>query len=111
MDHAVVMETIIAATLEDQTLKKVQQALQTGKWDTTDPELAPYYKLRAEIYLADGVMLRNDRIIPSLSPTEVRAAERGGGQGAIFPGPQPQGAPNLRNSQTLSKPPSKLGQV
>ena len=41
MDHAVVMETIIAATLEDQMLKKVQQALQTGKWDTTDPELAP----------------------------------------------------------------------
>ena len=67
MDYAVVMETIIAANLEDQTLKKVQQALQTGKWDTTDPELAPYYELRAEIYLADGVMLRNDRIIPSKS--------------------------------------------
>ena len=32
MDHAVVMETIIAATLEDQTLRKVQQALQTEKW-------------------------------------------------------------------------------
>ena len=69
MDHAVVMETIIAATLEDQTLKKVGQALQTGKWNTTDPELAPYYELRAEIYLADGVMLQNDRII---SPKSLR---------------------------------------
>ena len=48
-------------------LKKVQQALQTGKWDTTDPELAPYYELRTEIYLPDGVMLQNDRIIPPKS--------------------------------------------
>ena len=80
MDHAVVMETIIAATLEDQTLKKVQQALQTGKWDTTDPELAPYYELRAQIYLADGLMLRNDRIIPpkSLRDKIITTAHRQG---------------------------------
>ena len=42
---------------------EVQQALQTGKWDKSDHELAPYYELRAEIYMADG-LLRNDRIIP-----------------------------------------------
>ena len=57
VNHAVVMERIVTATLEDQKLKKVQQALQTGKWDKSDPELAPYYELRAEIYMADGLML------------------------------------------------------
>ena len=57
VNHAVVMEAIVTATLEDQKLKKVHQALETGKWDKSDPELAPYYELRTEIYMADGLML------------------------------------------------------
>ena len=58
----------------------MQQTLQTGKWDTTDPELASYYELRAEIYLADGVMLQNDRIIPpkSLRDKIITTAHRQG---------------------------------
>ena len=44
--------------------KCMRHALVTGKWDKTAPDLTPYYELRAEIYTADGVMLRNDRMIP-----------------------------------------------
>ena len=39
-----------------------------------------------------------------------RAAERGAG-GQLAPGPQPQGAPSLRNSLKLSKAPSESGQM
>ena len=37
--------------------------------------------------------------------------EGGGAEGQLSPGPQPQGDLNLRNSQKLSKAPSKLGRV
>jgi len=38
--------------------------MQTGKWAKTDPDLKPYFDLRAELYMADGLILRIDRIIP-----------------------------------------------
>ena len=38
--------------------------MQTDKWIKTDPDLKPYFDLRAELYMADGLILRIDRIIP-----------------------------------------------
>ena len=63
-DHAVVMATIQKATREDRGLQKLQTALHTGRWDTNDPDIAPYYDLRAEIYTSEDVVLRLDKIIP-----------------------------------------------
>ena len=79
-DHAVVLEKIAAETQRDPQLKKVQQALVTGNWNKQDPDLAPFYELRAEIYMADGVMLRSDRIIPpeSLKEKIITTAHRQG---------------------------------
>lgn len=34
------------------------------KWIKTDPDLKLYFELRAELYMADGLILRIDRIIP-----------------------------------------------
>ena len=38
--------------------------MKTGKWTKTDPDLKPYFDLRAELYMADGLILRTDIIIP-----------------------------------------------
>ena len=61
-DHAVVMETIQSATKDDKALQKLQKAL--GKSTRNDPDLAPYYDLRAEIYVSEEILLRLNRIIP-----------------------------------------------
>ena len=63
-NHAVVMATIQKATREDRELQKLQTALLTGRWDRNDPDIAPYYDLRAEIYTSEDVVLRLDKIIP-----------------------------------------------
>ena len=63
-DHAVVVETIAEATATDKELCQLQAALLTGKWDQDDPALKPYYDLRGELYMAEGLILRLDKIIP-----------------------------------------------
>jgi hypothetical protein len=62
--HAIMLETIKTATREDPVLQQVKEALITGRWNKMSPELAPYYEMRAEIYMAEGLLLRHDRIIP-----------------------------------------------
>jgi hypothetical protein len=62
--HAIMLETIKTATREDPVLQQVKEALITGRWNKMSPESAPYYELRAEIYMAEGLLLRHDRIIP-----------------------------------------------
>jgi transposase InsO family protein len=62
--HAIMLETIKTATREDPVLQQVKEALITGRWNKMSPEMAPYYELRAEIYMAEGLLLRHDRIIP-----------------------------------------------
>ncbi|XP_028414535.1 uncharacterized protein K02A2.6-like [Dendronephthya gigantea] len=78
--HAIMLETIRTATKEDSVLQKVKEALISGRWNKISPELAPYYELRAEIYVAEGVILRNDRIIPpeSLREKIIRTAHSQG---------------------------------
>ena len=63
-DHAIVMETFQAATKKDPELCRLQLALQTGNWDQHDPVLKPYYDLRGELYMAEDLVLRLDKIIP-----------------------------------------------
>ena len=63
-DHAIVMDTIRSASKEDKVLQKLKIALETGKWNRKDPDLIPYYDVRAEIYESEGVLLRLNRIIP-----------------------------------------------
>ena len=45
-------------------LQKLKIALETGKWNRNDPDLIPYYDVRADIYESEGVLLRLNRIIP-----------------------------------------------
>lgn len=54
--------------------------MQTDKWIKTDPDLKPYFKLRAELYMADRLILRIDRIIPpeSLRDKIIQIAHRQG---------------------------------
>ena len=54
-DHAVVMEATAEATATDKELCQLRAALLTGKWD---PALKPYYDLRRELYMAEGLILR-----------------------------------------------------
>ena len=63
-DHTVVVETIAGATATDKELCQLRAALLTGKWDQDDPALKPYYDLRGELYMAEGLILRLDKIIP-----------------------------------------------
>lgn len=58
------METIQSATKDDRALQKLKKAPETGKWTRNYPDLAPYYDLRAEIYVSEGILLRLNRIIP-----------------------------------------------
>ena len=44
--------------------------MQTGKWTKTDPDRKPYFDLRAELYMAEGLILRIDKIIPPEALTE-----------------------------------------
>ena len=63
-EHPVVMDKMKEETAKDRELTKLAAAMQTDKWIKTDPDLKPYFNLRAELYTADGLILRIDRIIP-----------------------------------------------
>ena len=79
-EHAVVLDRIKEETAKDRELRKLAMAMQTGKWTKTDPDLKPYFDLRAELYMAEGLILRMDRIIPpeSLRDKIVQIAHKQG---------------------------------
>ena len=64
LDHAVVLEKIAAESAIDPDLKHLKQAIKTGTWDKKYPILKPYADLQAEIYEAEDVILRLNKIIP-----------------------------------------------
>ena len=66
-EHAVVLDKIKEETAKDREVTRLAAALQTGKWTKTDPDLKPYFDLRAELYIAEGLILRIDGIIPTES--------------------------------------------
>ena len=63
-EHAVVLDKIKEETAKEKELTKLSAAIQTDKWIKTDPDLKPYFDQRAELYMADRLILRIDRIIP-----------------------------------------------
>lgn len=67
-EHTVVLDKIKEETAKGRELTiKFAEGMQTDKWIKTDQNLKPYFNLRAELYMADGLILRIDRIIPSES--------------------------------------------
>ena len=62
--HAVVLDNVKEETAKDKVLAELATALQAGKWTKADPDRKQYFDLRAELYLAEGLILRVDRIIP-----------------------------------------------
>ena len=68
-EHAVVLVKIRKETSGDNELQTLIQTIRTGNWNSTDIHLKPYYDFRTEIYEADGILLRGDKIIP---PTSLR---------------------------------------
>lgn len=67
-DHAIVLDTIREKTKKDKEPRKLTAVLKNGTWDIRDEDLRPYCDFRSEIYEADGVILRFNRIIPSNAP-------------------------------------------
>ena len=53
---------IASATTDDHELQRVISRVQTGKWDEFDTASA-YYKVRHELALKDGILLRGTRIV------------------------------------------------
>ena len=91
---------VILEDLEEKqtpTTDVLQQVEQKYDDDTQD-------ELHAKIAGTDSAL-----ILPGSVKQGHRRGGGAGGGGATCPGLQPQGTPNLRNSQTLSKAPSKLG--
>ncbi len=66
-EHAVVLDKIRKETSGDNELQTLIQTIRTGNWNSKDIHLKPYYDLRTEIYEADGIVLRGDKIIPPTS--------------------------------------------
>ena len=63
-EHAVVLDKIREETSKDNELQTLIQTIRTGNWKNTGADLKQYYDVRTEIYEADGVVLRGNRIIP-----------------------------------------------
>lgn len=68
------------ATTQDDALQRVIQAIQSGNiWDKKDPVLKPYHKVRDELAIVDGVILRGHRLLvpESLRPNVLQLAHEG----------------------------------
>ena len=63
-EHAVVLDKIKEETAKQRELTQLPAAMKTSKWTKTDPDLKPYFDLRAKLYMTGGLILRTDRIIP-----------------------------------------------
>ena len=64
-DHTVILPDIKEETKKDKQLKKIAEAIQNDDWERMkkDPDVAPFYSTRGELYLAEGVILRMNKII------------------------------------------------
>ena len=70
-EHAVVLDKVTEESAKDRELTKLATAIQTGKWNKADPDLKPYFDLRAELYMAEGLILRVNRIIAPPPPPQI----------------------------------------
>lgn len=64
-EHAVVLDRIKEETQQDGVMQKLSQTIQRGDWEASrkDVDLAPFYPIKEEIYEAQGLIFRMERII------------------------------------------------
>ena len=65
MEHAVVLDRIKEETQKDGVLQKLSQTIKRDDWNVKkrDVDLAPFYPIKDEIYEAQGLIFRMERII------------------------------------------------
>ena len=63
--HAVVLDRIKDETYRDTALQKLSTTIKKGNWETSkkDVDLAPFYPIRDELYEAQGLIFRMERIV------------------------------------------------
>ncbi|CAB3977618.1 Transposon Tf2-9 poly [Paramuricea clavata] len=68
------------ATAEDKELCELTETIETGNWSEAKQFLKPYYEVRDELFVADGVIMRMDRIVPpqSLRQRIIQSAHKQG---------------------------------
>jgi hypothetical protein len=61
-------------------LCELTETIETGKWSEAKQFLKPYYEVRDELFVADGVIMRMDRIVPpqSLRQRIIQSAHKQG---------------------------------
>ena len=77
-EHAIVLDHIREETAKDKQLQKLYQRIQKEDWEKyrKDKYINPYYSIKEELYVADGLIFRlNQIIIPmKLQHTVIKAA-------------------------------------
>ncbi|XP_038062363.1 uncharacterized protein K02A2.6-like [Patiria miniata] len=64
-DHAVIIDRIRYETQHDKQLQKLHKRIRAEDWEShrKDPDITPFYSIRQELYEADGLMFRLNRIV------------------------------------------------
>ena len=64
-EHAVVLDRIRKETSQDRVLRKLSQTIRKGNWESSkrDADLAPFYQVKEELYVSQGMIFRMERII------------------------------------------------
>ena len=64
-NHAIVLEDIARATKNDLQLQKIMRCMRLHLWEQhrRDQDIAPFYPVRTELYEANGILMRMDKII------------------------------------------------
>ena len=77
-EHAIVLDHIREETAKDKQLQKLYQRIQNEDWEKyrKDKYINPYYSIKEELYVADGLIFRlNQIIIPmKMQHTVIKAA-------------------------------------
>jgi hypothetical protein len=62
-ESAITLEKIREETKKDPTLEEIQQYIQTGKWKSSKGRIAPYYIIRDELSIIEGLIYRERRLV------------------------------------------------
>ena len=59
------IDKIRLETSKDETLQKLRKIVTKGNWEQhkKEPDIAPYYSVKEELYIAEDLVFRNERII------------------------------------------------
>ena len=64
-EHAIISKDIQEATLSDKILQLVLSIMKRGSWEMyrRDPDIGPYYNIREDLYEAQGMVMRDGKIV------------------------------------------------